>query len=292
MIKQLREMEREDVIAVLSNSAPLYHLISTNQSIDQNLSEILSADLSGPTISPAQRETSPEIPCSSSQPSNLRNDFDAPNRKQQFGKSNASVTLTSTTGLRREGSAESSLCTRNLSSSVKSSRSSSKELFSDNKDYIPNHFCPEFLFTADDSSPTANSTQHSPGGTTADRTIASDLFTLDESLPSPTGYSSIPLTGPSKSSSSVILSPIKVGDEDRKFSEGTSVTLVSAGTPGSPDLTSSCITTADGKISYALPDVASDTSMSRSNSTGDKKTTTTSFTGSSVSPDRQCSASK
>ena len=119
------------------------------------------------------------------------------------------------------------------------SKKSQQELKEENEDSA------QSLFTADEQI-CGRAEQGAGANATEARTVSPALFTLDESTPSPTTFSSIPIASSFSESKTTVASSSEV-----KSSQCSSVARLSI-----PDITFSCNTPDEG-ILYALPDVAS-----------------------------------
>ena len=275
---QLQEMGREDAVEVLMCSAPLYHLTNKDQrAVTDEQAMLVDKKKSLATTQDDPEDTLALIALQPIDP--IINDFSKLdcNSSQGVFETNVSPAtslvpspIDATTDFNEikaeilkpfvQSQTQKTSCSTSSSILTPSHKIySSTENISMDIDKAPIIVHQESLFSSDDQiSPQEDLSFHdqismSNPSCASDRTVSPALFTLDETLPSPTAFSSIP----SKSTSppSVIQRSIKA------CTQGKVEFLNSCGLDNSPDITSSCTSSPNTvKMSYVLPDVASDIS--------------------------------
>ena len=212
-------MEREDAVTALTSIAPMYQLTAEPQPLQYSLSQVLS-----PLPSPQPDTFAAFASCSKKSPSTVVPKKKSSKAEKKLKKQRNKVSDESSFSFDK-GTPDP------LSSELKAHCSVDSETT-------------RSLFSADD--------QHEPNGeqnldedVPKGRTVSPALFTLDESTPSPTTFSSIPLTSSISESKTTMASSEEV----------TSSQCSTIGKVAIPDLAFTSVTTKD-PISYVLPDVA------------------------------------
>lgn len=287
LVNQLQEMGRDDAVHVLMSSAPLYHLTNQPSLAEQgayhcqdsniiiNVSEtceIYSKNEKDASALEELKTLDPtisnfgELNCDSRfTTSNFTSNEPSTSSKSSFNSvDSSSLSISQAAVTASHAPTVSTIVPSTLNPSISDRTNSSKDNVTTDIDKAQRVVQQESLFSSDDQIspgqefPVLEKRDVTSSSCLTERTLSPALFTLDESFSSQSAFSTIP---PSSSITSTVVLP-----SSKKVSCNKVELLNACSLDNSPDITSSCTVFPNNlKMSYVLPDVASDSPGKSSN---------------------------